>query len=102
MVGKVPGADKEYRCIVEMTSAEIEFDQVKITHNIARVSLDFYQDQGRIGSIKLARYKCKDHPTYHSHSHVAADRLTGRCINVCQDQTRELAGLHLKDATQLQ
>jgi len=31
-----------------------------------------------------------------SHSHVAADKLTGRFISGCQNQTRNFAGLHPK------
>jgi hypothetical protein len=35
-----------------------------------------------------------DHPTYYSHSHVEADKLTGRSESGCQNQTSNFAGLH--------
>jgi hypothetical protein len=80
-VGKVPNRRKEHTCILEVSPAEIELEQMKISHFITRVSLDFYKDLAKMIGIRFAIFECTDHPTYHSHSHVAADRLAGLFIS---------------------
>jgi hypothetical protein len=68
---------------------------VKKAHAIARVSLDFFlKIELQLSLSNWLVSDAGDHPTYYSHSHVAADKLTGRLISGCQDQTRKLAGLH--------
>ena len=98
-VGKVPSRDQKFTCILEMTQAEIEFDQVKIAYAMARVSLDFYKDLAKMIGIRFAIFKCTDHPTYHSHSHVAADRLTGHFISGWRNLKRKLAGVESSRCT---
>ncbi len=52
--------------------------------------------------IRFAISKCTDQPTYYSLSEVAADRFTGRYINGCQDQAREIAGMHSLGASRFE
>lgn len=92
-VGKVPNRHKEHTCILEVSPAEIELEQMKISHFITRVSLDFYKDLAKMIGIRFAIFKCTDHPTYHSRSHVAADRLTGHLISGWRNLKRKLAGV---------
>ena len=68
---------------------------MKKAHAIARVSLDFFlKIELQLSLSNWLVSDAGDHPTYYSHSHVAADKLTGRLISGCQNQTRKLAGLH--------
>ena len=68
---------------------------------MARVFLDFYKDQGKMVGIEFAFFKCTDHPTYYSLSHVTADKLPGGFISGCQNQGRSFAELYSKGATQI-
>ena len=49
--------DQKYTCIPKRAPVEIEFDQVKITNAIARVSLDFFKDRVKIIGIGLDSFE---------------------------------------------
>ena len=46
------GRDKEYTWVLKVAPAEIKFDQVKITHKMTGVFLDFCKDLVRMKGNK--------------------------------------------------